>query len=191
MKAYEKFEARLHELGLYDEWIKQGGCGRIAKVTENGITILCNEGEDDKAYSESHFPHISEMAQYDMFRFNALYEFCDHDDTHFIYNLCRWVARPDEHKCPLYPVDVYFCWDSAETIFFEDDAEETIEDVLKHYEKTEEWCPHCDEAVELEHELKVQKCPNCGKWIVPCSVCPLTDCSAKCPLERLGILLNK
>lgn len=34
-----------------------------------------------------------------------------------------------------------------------------------------EVCPHCNEGVMLEPELKVQTCPNCGKRIVACSMC--------------------
>ena len=192
MKDYEKFEKRLNELGLYDEWYKQGSCGKIAKVTEDGIIILCNEGESDKIYSETHFPPLSEMAQDDSFRLNALYEFCDSADSDFVYKLCRWVSRPTGHECPLYPVDVYFCWEHAITNYFEDDKE--VVGVMGTWDfdsgKTEEYCPHCDTTVDLEDEFKVQRCPNCGTWIVPCSICPLGSCVAKCPLERYAIILN-
>lgn len=192
MKAYEKFEARLRELGLYDEWCQQGSCGKIAKETEDGIIILCNEGECDKVFSETHFPPISEMEQDDAFRLNALYEFCDSADSDFVYKLCRWVSRPTAHECPLYPVDVYFCWEHAITNYFEDDKEVT--GVMGTWDfdsdEIEEYCPHCDITIELEFDFKVQKCPNCGKWIVPCSICPLDGCPAKCPLERLSIMRN-
>lgn len=55
-----------------------------------------------------------------------------------------------------------------------------------------EYCGHCEEYVYLEDELKVQVCPNCGKAIVPCSICPMLDeknyhlhnCSS-CPLGKL------
>lgn len=58
--------------------------------------------------------------------------------------------------------------------------------------KVEEYCGHCDQYVYLEDELKVQVCPNCGKAIVPCSICPMLDdknyhllhCSF-CPLGKL------
>lgn len=42
-------------------------------------------------------------------------------------------------------------------------------------EKTEEYCPHCDEYVEVDAELKVVTCPNCGKRIVVCSMCRACD----------------
>ncbi len=40
---------------------------------------------------------------------------------------------------------------------------------------TSEYCPHCDTVVELDAELKVQTCPNCGKRIVACSMCLACD----------------
>ena len=188
--AYEKFEARLRELELWDEWCEQGRCGRIAKTTKDGIVILCNEGESDKAFTESWYPPMSEMEQSDTFRLNALYEFCDHDDDVFLHKLCLWVARPI-NPCPLFPVDVYFCWENPKVIFFEDDTEKEEETPAYKVEKTtEEWCPHCDECVDLAGEFKVQRCPHCGKWIVPCSLCPFEDCVRRCPLERLALILN-
>lgn len=184
MKAYEKFNKRLAELGLLQEWYDQGSCGRIARETDMGISILVCEGDDDD-YSEFQFPPISEMERNEDFRRRALKEFCYHEDDDFVSNLARWVVDT-RNKCPLYPVDVYFLWDTPYVINFDDDEE----DEYTFAETTEEWCPHCDECVDLEHELKVQKCPYCGKWIVPCSVCPLQDCSTKCPLERMAIILN-
>lgn len=40
MTAKQKFEARLKELGLYKEWIKQGECGKVAVEREDGIILL-------------------------------------------------------------------------------------------------------------------------------------------------------
>jgi len=34
-----------------------------------------------------------------------------------------------------------------------------------------EWCPHCKTEVELENKREPQKCPSCGKLILPCSLC--------------------
>ena len=189
MRADEKFEARLEELGLLEEWESIGCFGRVGIETGEGVFIMVHEGDDDK-YSEFKFPTMNRMSESDDFRYRALAEFHDHTDDKFIRELVNWVVCPSRNKCPLFPVDVYFIWDDVQVTDFEDD-EETLEDVLTKYEKASEWCPHCDEEVELEHELKVQKCPICGKWIVPCAVCPLTDCSYKCPLERLAIILNK
>jgi len=38
-----------------------------------------------------------------------------------------------------------------------------------------EVCPHCEEEVMLDPELKVQTCPNCGRRIVTCSMCRACD----------------
>lgn len=43
------------------------------------------------------------------------------------------------------------------------------------FHHTYEVCPHCEEEVMLEPELKVQTCPNCGKRIVTCSMCRACD----------------
>ena len=188
-RAYEKFEKRLDEVGLLDEWYDAGGCGRVATTTDDGISIFVHEGDDD-AYTEFKFPPIKEMEKSEYFRMKALQEFCQHPDDEFVAQLARWAINYD-NVCPLYPVDVYLLWSNPTIIDFEDDkVEEKIEDVLAHYEKVDEWCQHCDNEVELAHELRVQKCPSCGKWIVPCAMCPLTDCLPKCPLERMASILN-
>ena len=40
MTAIEKFEARLKELGLYEEWVKQAECGKVAVERDDGIIPL-------------------------------------------------------------------------------------------------------------------------------------------------------
>ena len=56
-----------------------------------------------------------------------------------------------------------------------------------------EYCSHCNNEVELVNEFKVQICPECGKFIVPCSICPFQPgkCSNNCPLEALCNQLNE
>lgn len=44
-----------------------------------------------------------------------------------------------------------------------------------------EMCPYCDLEVELKDEFKLQRCPECGELIAPCSICPV-QCNTKCPL---------
>lgn len=59
--------------------------------------------------------------------------------------------------------------------------------------KSYEYCPHCETEVELSNEFKVQICPNCGKHIVPCNLCPLLaegNCQGLCPLEKMAKILN-
>ena len=194
--AQDKFEDRIAELGLWDEWCQQGRCGRIATETKDGIIIFCNEGDEDDFYTEALYPPLCEMENDIDFRLKALSEFCDHDDSHFVYELCRWVVDK-RNKCPLFPVDVYFLWETPRVTTFEDDKEEEEEETPSFAEyifakETEEYCEYCEENVMLSQELKVQKCPKCGKWIVPCSACPLAECcTGKCPLERMAELLNK
>lgn len=193
MKAHEKFEARLHELGLYNEWLEQGALGRIGieLEKEDKIIILVHECDDD-AYTEFTYPPMSEMEQDEDFRRRALAEFVDAGDETFVRNLIRWYINR-HNKCPLFPVDVYFLWENHTYTDFEDDVEEPAEQETSMWnfrEITNEWCPYCDTEVELEYDLKVQMCPSCGKWITPCSVCPLTKCIKPCPLVMFERLLN-
>jgi MoaA/NifB/PqqE/SkfB family radical SAM enzyme len=60
--------------------------------------------------------------------------------------------------------------------------------------EVEEYCHYCESYVMLVNDLKVQKCPNCGKAIVPCGpLCPISpgeaQCS-KCPLSKLCEIQN-
>ena len=73
MTASEKFEARLHELGLYNDWVEQGGLGRVGiqLVEEEKIIILVHESEDDR-YTEFTYPPIWEMEENETFRKKAL-----------------------------------------------------------------------------------------------------------------------
>lgn len=190
LTAEEKFDARLKELGIYEDWCQQGCVGRVGVETSEGIKILVHEDEDDR-FTEFTYPPMSEMEKDDQFRIKVLREFypamCD--DSDFRDKLVRWVMNPN-NVCPLFPVDVYFPWDKAEWQDFEDDVEEVAE--YKTCDETEEYCEHCADYVTLAGELKVQQCPQCGKWIVPCSLCPLTACTHKeCPLSELANIFNK
>lgn len=57
---------------------------------------------------------------------------------------------------------------------------------------TWEMCPHCETEVELPIVFEVQKCPVCGEWIAPCSIChpDYADC-ANCRLDKLIQSLNE
>lgn len=180
MNAKEKFENRLRELGLYDEWLQIGALGKVGTETEENVIIFVHEDDEDK-YSECTFPPMWKMSEDDGFRRMALREFVDAGDEKFIRALVRWFFDP-KAPCPLFPVDVYFLWD-FDYKDFEDDTEENIE-------RYEEWCADCDHIVDIANDFRVQKCPNCGKWLVPCSICPLENCSKHCPLERYAIILN-
>lgn len=42
-----------------------------------------------------------------------------------------------------------------------------------------ELCPHCENEVEIKESFTNQKCPECGKRILPCSMCKMdeTNCN--------------
>ena len=53
-----------------------------------------------------------------------------------------------------------------------------------------EWCPYCETEVQLKAELAVQECPNCGMYIVACSMCEDMHCD-DCPLDQQANDMNK
>lgn len=56
--------------------------------------------------------------------------------------------------------------------------------------KVTEWCPHCETEVKLKGKMAVQECPNCGMYIVPCSMCDYGGC-ADCEYDRECERLNE
>ena len=54
---------------------------------------------------------------------------------------------------------------------------------------TDELCPHCGKEVVLLAEMKAQKCPECGRWIAPCSLCE--ECKKNCVVEFDCVRLNR
>ena len=53
-------------------------------------------------------------------------------------------------------------------------------------EKTFEWCPHCQDEVEIPVD-KLTPCPTCGIKIRPCSACPTDtgDADTLCTWTRV------
>lgn len=85
-------------------------------------------------------------------------------------------------------IDIYQYHELEDTIEQNNSGNITPINLMVH-----ELCPHCDTEVALLGEFKVQKCPKCGKYIVPCNLCPLlakNKCGGKCPLEELANDLN-
>lgn len=78
----------------------------------------------------------------------------------------------------------YACVKCDENFYYEE-----VQDRTYVYER----CPECEMEVRLDAELKVQKCPKCGKYIVACAMCPnpVELCNGECPLEALCNELNK
>jgi predicted RNA-binding Zn-ribbon protein involved in translation (DUF1610 family) len=48
-----------------------------------------------------------------------------------------------------------------------------------------EWCPNCEQEVELEEVLTPQLCPNCSVVILPCALCGDYDNCNNCKLENM------
>lgn len=127
MTAKEKFEARLQEVGLLQEW-EHGGDTRVATFDEDqNIIVFVHESEEDK-YSEIHYPPYSELREDAEFRKDCWDEFCDHDSAEFVSDLAMWLTKKTD-KCPLFAVDVYFPGFGLRTDYhdFEDDKEEPID----------------------------------------------------------------
>lgn len=55
--------------------------------------------------------------------------------------------------------------------------------------KIYEWCPHCANEVTLIPVLLAQRCPECGKWVVPCSICE-NDENRDCEVEYQANNIN-
>lgn len=125
MTAREKFEARLKELGLYDEWKTCGD--KVGKVMEDGsIVILIHyEGTEGDPYNEIHYPSFEELWENESFKKECMSDFFEHDDDKFVASLARWLEYGPGcgYECPLFPVDVYFPANGLETesIEFKDD----------------------------------------------------------------------
>ena len=140
LSAEEKFDARLKELGIYEDWCQQGCVGRVGVETSEGVKIFVHEDEDDR-FTEFTYPPMREMEKSDQFRIKALEEFYPamSDDKEFMSKLVRWVANP-ANVCPLFPVDVYFLWsDYTWQDFVDDKPAEVVKhgrkwEVLKSYE---------------------------------------------------------
>lgn len=58
---------------------------------------------------------------------------------------------------------------------------------------TEEYCSECGSTITLPAEFKIHVCPECGKHLVPCNLCPLDESRncTKCPLSVLAEKLNE
>lgn len=54
--------------------------------------------------------------------------------------------------------------------------------------RTYELCPYCQHEGEFPAVKTIQKCPNCGAFIVICSMCD--TCVAPCDLEEEAFARN-
>lgn len=119
MRAWQKFDKRLEELELLGEWNNQGGFGRIATATPEGIIILVHEARGD-AYNEYHYPPLEVLSERPEFRGKALANFEEDENPEFVGRLYQW-AKLNIGKCPLMPEDVFFIAEPVTEIEFADD----------------------------------------------------------------------
>lgn len=172
--------------------------GEALKWSDNGHPIIYGSIEDAQAdkgdatviterkYIEEYLPC---GMQYPMFHvifetldesgdnvteWTSLYESEDENDA--LSYASKWVANGRLNENEQLTVQEVTChgwerdFEGAELLWFY-----TYEMQCERTGKTYEVCPHCGEEVELDAELKVQTCPNCGKRIVTCSVCMACD----------------
>lgn len=154
MTAKQKFEARLQELGLMEEWKKQGECGKVAVEREDGIILLIHEDDEDK-FTEEHFPTFSELRKNPKFVEECKEEwYTDWDDDRFVRNLACWLDGYSD-KCPLFPVDVYFPGNQMMTEWkdFEDDEDEDEEE--EEYQR--QIAENADEINVMQQRISLDK----------------------------------
>ena len=73
-----------------------------------------------------------------------------------------------------------------------DDQDKPNQDDL--LDMNEEYCEYCGDYVYLDPEFKVHTCPECGKYIVACNLCPFQPEEAKCatcPLAKQAEVQNE
>lgn len=122
MTAKEKFEARLQELGLLDEW-KKGNDEHVGKVLEDGtIVVLTHYNYDEGGFYEDIFPSLEDLRQNETFRKECWSIFWCDGNKKFVADLACWLTGK-EIDCPLFPVDVYLaaCDLELSTTEFADD----------------------------------------------------------------------
>lgn len=148
MTAKEKFEARLNQLGLADEWSAIGGNGKVATFGNDGsIILLIHEGRED-GYSEIRYPSYKDLRENE-----AFVDACAHkcvafdNDLDFTTRTARWLLHVTD-ECPLVAEDIYsICEDEFNEYYndFEDDSE-TLPDAYKGFKITieREWANPVD-----------------------------------------------
>jgi len=125
MKAEEKFNARLKELGLFEEWLNDND-NKVGIDTGEEIIILYYS-EDE--YSELHFPPFGCLRMNDKFVKQCKNVFYCDESYEFVSKLANWLEF-GKCNCPLFPVDAFYCACGLETkiIEFKDDEPELSEE---------------------------------------------------------------
>lgn len=99
-------------------------------------------------------------------------------DKQFLVRYTQGSRKPIEG----WFIDVYHLME------VESDDQEAQDGLIKEY------CEHCGGYVHLTPEFKVHTCPDCGKSIVACSLCPYIQEEAKCgtcPLAKQAEIQNE
>lgn len=146
MTAREKFEARLEQLGLLDEWNSVGSCGRVAKFDDEfNINLLIHEGKGDQ-YTEIWYLPFDELREKDKDFVERCWDLVrETEDGEFARDLSLWLMKKTNKDCPLHPTDAYFLAEENEYYHtFEDDAD--------------------DEKEEEEYQAKVKKYSEFCGW---------------------------
>lgn len=133
MTAREKFEARLKELGLEDQYNTVGDM--VGKVLDDGrvVVLIHYEWESGDPYTEITYPSYEELWKDEKFRQACKEEYytnCDGNDE-FIAKLARWLDLHESWtECPLFPCDLYWLPSGFEISWqnFHDDA--TAEEII-------------------------------------------------------------
>lgn len=53
-----------------------------------------------------------------------------------------------------------------------------------------ELCPYCEQETKMV-DFRVQKCEHCGRYVVPCAICPTPTNCKTCPLCAYADNLNE
>lgn len=155
------------------------------KITYRHSFAIENDAEAKRLFIETPDAIMYYLYQ-KMIEFKKICFLDDIDDIDNIIDNCRYIPTADAQFL------VKYTRGNEKKLWRIDIFRKSI--VIDNTEKTSEYCPYCEQDVEIENELKVQICPNCGRAIVPCNICTLCangNCSNNCPLEKLSQILNE
>jgi len=136
MTAREKFEARVKELGLQEQYAIDSHVGAV--LPDSTVVVLVHiEGERDDPYTEIRYPSYEELWKNEEFRKALKAEYYESSpDDEFVANLARWLdIHKDWNKCPLFPVDLYWLPGGFESSWFNYEDDLTAEEIIKNLVK--------------------------------------------------------
>lgn len=82
-----------------------------------------------------------------------------------------------------------YTWDDSQAIKDLAISDKVYISLGEEEEFMPEWCPNCEEEVELPINFVVHDCPNCLESILPCNQCDEVNC-ANCPLRK-DLIISK